>query len=156
MPNKLDPAGVLLIGTRLRVPTAPALTSTPTDVQAHLTDWAQKLGVSPDLVRALAWMESGYQPGVVSPVGARGVMQVMPETRDFVEQVLLGHAVPNTLDGDIEIGILYLRHLLGRFDGDTDLALGAWYQGEAAVREFGLYKMTKPFVADVLALQSRM
>ncbi len=51
-------------------------------------------------------------PGVVSPVGARGVMQVMPETRDFVEQVLVGHAVPNTLDGDIEIGILYLRHLL--------------------------------------------
>jgi soluble lytic murein transglycosylase-like protein len=83
-------------------------------------------------------------------------MQVMPETRDWVEQVLLGHAVPNTVDGDIEVGVLYLRHLLGRFDGDTRLALAAWYQGEAAVRAFGLYKMTKPFVTDVLALQSRM
>src|SRR5262249_35970427 len=85
-----------------------------------------------------------------------GVMQVMPETRDWVEQVILGHSVPHTLDGDIEVGVLYLRHLLGRFDGDTRLALAAWYQGDAAVREFGLFEMTKPFVADVLALPSRM
>jgi LysM repeat protein len=154
--NRLDPAAVLLIGTHLNVPPAAALTATPSDVQSRLSAWAQRLGVSPDLVRALAWMESGYQPGVVSPVGARGVMQVMPQTRDWVEQVLLGHTVPRTVDGDIEVGVLYLRHLLGRFDGDTRLALAAWYQGEAAVRQFGLYQMTKPFVADVLALQSRM
>jgi peptidoglycan hydrolase-like protein with peptidoglycan-binding domain len=154
--NKLNAASVLLIGTRLTLPASPGLTSTPSDVKTQLTAWAGRLGVSPDLVRALAWMESGYQPGVVSSVGARGVMQVMPETRDWVEQVLLGHAVPNTVDGDIEVGVLYLRHLLGRFDGDTRLALAAWYQGEAAVRAFGLYKMTKPFVTDVLALQSRM
>jgi peptidoglycan hydrolase-like protein with peptidoglycan-binding domain len=154
--NKLDASAVLLIGTRLELPASPGLTATPSDVQARLTAWAGRLGVSPDLVRALAWMESGYQPGVVSPVGARGVMQVMPETRDFVEQVILGHPVPHTLDGDIEVGVLYLRHLIGHFDGDTKLALAAWYQGEAAVREFGPYQMTKPFVADVLALQSRM
>jgi hypothetical protein len=80
----------------------------------------------------------------------------MPTTRDFVEQVIVGHAVPHTLDGDVEVGVLYLRHLLGNFDGDTRLALAAWYQGEAAVRRFGLYEMTKPFVADVLALSTRM
>ena len=154
--NKLDAGTVLLIGTRLKLPASPGLTATPSDVQARLTAWAERLGVSAELVRALAWMESGYQPGVVSPVGARGVMQVMPETRDFVEQVLVGHAIPHTVAGDIEVGVLYLRHLLGRFDGDTRLALAAWYQGEAAVRQFGLYQMTKPFVADVLALQSRM
>jgi len=154
--NKLAAGSVLLIGARLKLPASPGLTATPSDVQGRLTAWADRLGVSSDLVRALAWMESGYQPGVVSPVGARGVMQVMPETRSFVEQVLLGHPVPNTVDGDIEVGVLYLRHLLGHFDGDTRLALAAWYQGEAAVREFGLYQMTKPFVADVLALQSRM
>jgi peptidoglycan hydrolase-like protein with peptidoglycan-binding domain len=154
--NKLDPASVLLVGKRPRLPPSPGLAATPSDVQARLTAWADRLGVSSDLVLALAWMESGYQPGVVSPVGARGVMQVMPETRDFVERVLIGHPVANTVDGDIEVGVLYLRHLLGHFDGDTRLALAAWYQGEAAVREFGLYAMTKPFVTDVLALQSRM
>ena len=80
----------------------------------------------------------------------------MPTTRSFVEEVLVGHPIPNTVDGDIEVGILYLRHLLAQFDGDTGLALGAWYQGEAAVRQFGLYQVTKPFVDDVLALQTRM
>ena len=157
--NGLDPAKALLIGTHLTVPLVAAhasLAAAPADVRSALDDWAARLGVSTHLVRALSWMESGYQPGVVSSVGARGVLQVMPTTRDYVEQVLVGHAVPHTLDGDVEVGVLYLRHLLGQFDGDTQLALAAWYQGEAAVRKFGLYQMTKPFVADVLALQQRM
>ncbi len=158
--NKLDPAKALLIGTKLTVPVAHqagvSLSAAPGDVRSTLDTWAAKLGVSPHLVRALAWMESGYQPGVVSDVGARGVLQVMPTTRAYVEQVLVGHALPQTVDGDIEVGVLYLRHLLSQFDGDSGLALGAWYQGEAAVRKFGLYKVTKPFVADVLALELRM
>jgi len=157
--NHLQPAQVLLIGRRLEVPARPAtvaLAASRSDVQNLLDLWAGKLGVSPDLVRALAWMESGYQPNVVSSVGARGVLQVMPSTRAFVEQVLVGHPIPQTLDGDIEVGILYLRHLLGQFEGNTGLALGAWYQGERAVKQFGLYQMTKPFVTDVLALKARM
>ncbi len=157
--NGLDPAHALLIGTKLTVPgvaTSSSLTATPDDVRSQLDTWAARLGVSPHLVRALAWMESGYQPGVVSDVGAQGVLQVMPTTRAYVEQVLVGHPLPQTVDGNIEVGVLYLRHLLSQFGGDSGLALGAWYQGEAAVREFGLYKVTKPFVADVLALELRM
>jgi hypothetical protein len=46
--------------------------------------------------------------------------------------------------------------LLQVFHGDEHLALAGWYQGEKAVRENGLYKITKPFVADVLALRARM
>ncbi len=162
--NKLDPSRALLIGAKLAVPGTPApaatpvasLSATPTTVRTQLDTWAQRLGVPTQLVRALAWMESGYQPSVVSSVGAQGVLQVMPTTRSFVEEVLVGHPLPQTLDGDIEVGVLYLKHLLDQFNGDTPLALGAWYQGEAAVRQFGLYKVTKPFVDDVLALQSRM
>jgi peptidoglycan hydrolase-like protein with peptidoglycan-binding domain len=157
--NHLDPAKVLIIGTHLTVPVRAArasLVPMQSEVPSLLDDWAAKLGVSEHLVRALAWMESGYQPDVVSSVGAQGVLQVMPTTRDFVEQVLVGHPVPQTLDGEIEVGVLYLRHLLDQFHGNTGLALGAWYEGEAAVRQFGLYKVTKPFVTDVLALQSRM
>ncbi len=153
--NRIDPAAVLPIGARLAVPAtrrSEPLAAAPGEVQALLSAWAGRLGVSPHLVRALAWMESGFQPGVVSPVGARGVLQVMPATRAFVEDVLVGHPVPHTLDGDIEVGVLYLRHLLSQFQGDTGLALGAWYQGEAAVRRFGLFAVTRPFVADVLAL----
>jgi hypothetical protein len=73
-----------------------------------------------------------------------------------VEQVLVGHPLPRTLDGDIETGVLYLRHLLGNFSGNERLALAAWYQGEKAVREHGILKVTRPFVAGVLALKARM
>src|SRR5262249_42439555 len=54
--NKLDASAVLLIGTHLAVPPPRALAATPSDVQARLDSWAQRLGVEPDLVRALAWM----------------------------------------------------------------------------------------------------
>ena len=70
--------------------------------------------------------------------------------------MLAGRAIPQTVDGDIEVGVLYLRHLLQVFGGDERLALAGWYQGERAVKASGLYKVTKPFVANVLALRSRM
>jgi LysM repeat protein len=156
--NHLDPNNVLLIGTRLRVPgsTSSALAATPTEVRERLDYWAGRLGVSQHLLRALAWMESGYQPNVVSKAGARGVLQTLPVTRDFVEEVLVGHSLPGSLDGDIEVGVRYLRHLLENFDGNEHLALAAWYQGEAAVRKHGVLPVTKPFVEGVLALKARM
>ena len=157
--NHLDPKHLLLIGAKLRIPggsSGSALAATPTEVRERLDYWAVRLGVSTSLLRALAWMESGYQPNVVSKAGARGVLQTLPVTRDFVEDVLVGHALPRTLDGDIETGVRYLRHLLGQFDNNEHLALAAWYQGERAVRKHGVYKVTKPFVAGVLALKARM
>ena len=101
-------------------------------------------------------MESGYQPSVVSAVGARGVLQVMPTTRDFVEQVLVGHPSRTRSTGTSRSASSTSATCSGSSTATRRLALAAWYQGEAAVRQFGLYQMTKPFVADVLALQQRM
>ena len=155
--NRLDPSHVLLIGTRLVIPATPEQSPAKAAVvRARLDFWARRLGVSSSLVRALAWMESGYQPGLVSSAGARGVLQLLPSTRQYVQTVLVGHPLPRTLDGDVEAGVLLIRHLLAEFGGDQRLALAAWYQGAAAVRQRGLYAVTKPFVADVLALEARM
>jgi soluble lytic murein transglycosylase-like protein len=159
--NGLDVRGVLPVGTKLRVPalaaSAPAAESlTPEGVQAAIDYWAGYYGVSVSLARALAWMESGYQTAVRSPVGAWGVMQVLPETWAFAESVLIGVKVPRTAEGNIRVGIAYLHHLLNEFGGDTRLALGGWYQGPRAVREHGLFPETRAFVADVLALEERM
>ncbi len=155
--NRIDPAKPIIIGQRLRVPVATAgLGPSRADVRLKLDSWSARLGVDPHLVRALAWMESGYQTRIVSDAGARGVLQTLPVTRQYVETVLLGRSVPHTVDGDIEVGILYLRHLLQVFHGNERLALAGWYQGELAVRQHGLYKVTKPFVANVLALRARM
>jgi soluble lytic murein transglycosylase-like protein len=101
-------------------------------------------------------MESGYQQRVVSSVGAEGVMQLLPTTWQYVEDVLIGHPVEHTADGNVQVGVAYLHHLLQTFGGDERLALAGWYQGEAAVRANGTYKVTKPFVEDVLALRTRM
>jgi soluble lytic murein transglycosylase-like protein len=106
-------------------------------------------------VRALAWMESGYQPDVVSRSGARGVLQVLPSTREYVETVLLGRRAPSTVSGWIQVGVVFLRQLLREFDGNERLALAAWYQGPTGVRRDGVSPRSRAFVADVLALRSR-
>jgi peptidoglycan hydrolase-like protein with peptidoglycan-binding domain len=132
-----------------------AVTSTPaTRVRTLLNYWARVYGVDSTLVRAVAWMESGYQTNLTSSVGAWGVMQILPPTWSYVETVLLGRQVPRTASGDIKIGVLYLRQLLREFGGNSRLALAAWYQGPAAVRKRGVLPETKVFVANVLALRA--
>jgi LysM repeat protein len=155
--NKIDPSKPIVIGQKLKLPAQPAaLAPSSTAVRARLDAWSARLGVDPHLVRALAWMESGFQTRIVSDAGARGVLQTLPTTRAYVETVLVGKPLPRTVDGDIEVGILFLRHLLRVFHGDESLALAGWYQGERAVREHGVYNVSKPFVANVLALRTRM
>ena len=155
--NRIDAAKPIVIGQRLRIPVATAaLDASRLDVRALLDGWSARLGVDRHLVRALAWMESGFQTTLVSSAGARGILQTLPSTRTYVEAVLVGRKLPATVGGDIQVGVLYLRHLLQIFGGDERLALAGWYQGEQAVNEHGLYKVTKPFVANVLALRERM
>ena len=153
--NKLDPSGVLLIGVTLVVPDG---RSPPRrkSVTASIDRWAAHYDVSAKLARALAWQESGFQPQVRSSVGAVGVMQVIPATRNFVELCVIGQPVPRTTDGNIRIGVAYLDHLLEEFKGNVRRALGAYYQGPAAVRADGLYAETRRFVANVLALRGRV
>jgi hypothetical protein len=127
----------------------------PVGVRALLGHWARVYGVDPRLVRALAWMESGYQPGLVSASGARGVMQVLPVTRRYVEKVLLRRRAPTSVSGGIQVGVVFLRELLREFHGSESLALAAWYQGPAAVRHYGVAPSTHTFVANVLALRRR-
>ncbi len=127
----------------------------PSGVRGLLQHWAAVYGVDPRLVRALAWMESGYQPKLVSPAGARGVMQVLPSTKKYVETVLLRRRVPWTVSGGIRVGVVYLHELLREFHGNRSLALAAWYQGPASVRRSGVLPGTRLFVGDVLALRRR-
>ena len=154
--NRLDPSHYLLIGTRLKVTRPKAAIATPVDVRALLDKWSAAFGVDRSLVRALAWMESGYQTRLVSSAGARGVMQLLPATRQYVANVVLGKRIPVGVNGDVEAGVALIGHLIGVFHGNEKLALAAWYQGEHAVRTYGVYKVSKPFVADVLALRARM
>jgi LysM repeat protein len=162
--NHLDPSHYLLIGAKLRIPAVRHAavqrvayrTSSVASVRALIDHWALHYGVSVHLVRALAWMESGYNNTLVSSVGARGIMQLLPTTFRYVETSLIGHRIRHNADGNVRAGVAYLAHLLHAFHGDKRLALAGWYQGERAVRKHGVYKVSKTFVADVLALEHRM
>ena len=162
--NHLDPTHVLLIGTKLRIPVSRHVratrvayrTASISSVRSLLDYWAGHYGVSVHLVRALAWMESGYNNALVSSVGARGIMQLLPTTFRFAESVLIGHRITHNANGNVRAGVAYLAHLLHDFHGDKRLALAGWYQGERAVRKHGLYKVSKAFVRNVLALEQRM
>jgi LysM repeat protein len=157
--NNIESPNLVLEGAKLRLPGSaapgPAVELSRSTVRAHIDKWANHYGIPVSLARALAWQESGFQTNVTSSTGAWGPMQVMPETWSFVETILLGRSVPRTGEGGVEVGMALLNHLLKRFQGDQRLALAAWYQGERAVREQGLFEDTKEFVANVLALTGR-
>jgi soluble lytic murein transglycosylase-like protein len=116
-------------------------------------------GVPSDLAMALAWQESGWQRNKVSPTGAVGVMQLMPDTVQFVSTVLLRAAKP--LDprdpvANIRMGTRFLRYLLDSHGGDVDRALASYYQGLRSVRNTGAFDETRRFVANVKALRGRL
>src|SRR5919204_1666503 len=98
----------------------------PASVQparAVLENAAQRHGVDPDLVLALAWWESGWDQSRVSETGAVGLMQVQPEGADTAGPQLLGRKVDvhNPVD-NADMGVALLRQLLADTNGDTQLA----------------------------------
>jgi peptidoglycan hydrolase-like protein with peptidoglycan-binding domain len=123
-------------------------------VRGQIDRWSRYYGVDGRLACALAWMESGHQPGVVSSTGAWGVFQIQPATWDYVEHVLADRRYPRNVEGQVRVGLVYLRHLLQAF-GDTRKALAAWYTGPARVRRYGIGRRGRWFAADVLAIRRR-
>jgi N-acetylmuramoyl-L-alanine amidase len=162
--NGLAVNGILLAGITLRVPmrahahVAPPvpMATGPWSVTAAIDAWSAHYGVDPQLARAIAWEESGFQINILSPADAWGPMQVTPGTWTYVEDDLIGHGVSRTGDGDIRIGVALLHHLIDDFGGNTRLAVAAYYQGERSVREMGMLPETVWYVDDVMALRGRV
>ncbi len=144
-------AGALAVGLALWLLSAPPSRT----VSQSIDHWAHVYGVDVHVARAVAWEESGDNPRAVSSAGAHGVMQVVPGTWSYTER-LLDERVDHTSDGNIRIGIAYLRYLLRRFHGNLRLALAAYHQGPTAVREHGVYPSSARYVANVLALRRRL
>ncbi len=173
--NGLDPAGVLVAGTPIKLPSgapAPARSSEPapapvvpqadpaptaTTVGAgDIHSVASQYGVSPSLAAAIAWQESGFNNAMVSSANARGVMQVMPGTWDYVQQNLAQRALdPNSATDNVHAGVMYLKRLLDETGGDENTAIAGYYQGLQSVRDRGMYDDTQNYVENVQALRSR-
>jgi soluble lytic murein transglycosylase-like protein len=101
-------------------------------IQALIREAASEYGVDPALVRAVVWVESGYDPYAVSPRGARGLMQL---TEDTARE--LGVSNPFDPRQNVFGGVKYLSRMLKLHDGDVALALASYNAGPEAVRRFG-------------------
>lgn len=127
------------------VRSASNLPTTPYD--PYIDRLAAELGVDPNLIKAVALVESALDPRAVSPKGAQGLMQLMPATA-------LHYGVTDPFDPyqNLRAGATHLRDLLHRYDGDRTLALAAYNAGPTAVRRHGgvpAYRETREYVARV-------
>ena len=109
---------------------------------------ANQYGIPANLLNALVQQESGGQADVVSPAGAIGVMQLMPDTASA-----LGVDNPYDPAQNINGGAKYLRQQLDRF-GDVSKALAAYNAGPGAVEKYGgipPYEETQNYVKNIMA-----
>ncbi len=104
--------------------------STP-DYRALATAEATRQGVDPSLVARLITQESAFDPQALSPKGAVGLMQLMPDTAKE-----LG-VDPSDPGQNIKGGVTYLKSLLTRYQGDTRKAVAAYNAGPGAVDKYG-------------------
>ena len=105
---------------------------------------------------AVAWQESGFNNGVVSPANARGVMQILPGTWDWIENSIMRRRLdPTSPTENVHAGVTYLNQLLRDAGGDPARAVASYYQGDASVRRIGTLPDTRRYVNNVLALRSR-
>jgi N-acetylmuramoyl-L-alanine amidase len=174
--NGLDPNGLLLAGTVIKLPTgsptpagaaqpAPSTTTVPQAApyasagrvtSGDIASVASRNGVPASLASAIAWQESGFNNSMVSSANARGVMQVLPGTWSWVQANLAKRQLnPNLPIDNVGAGVLYLGHLLQETGGDPALAAAGYYQGLSSVRSIGMLPETQRYVANVLALRSR-
>jgi len=118
--------------------------------------------VPPDLVAAMIFHESRFQDQT-SSAGARGLMQITPQTAEIIEELSGGSTFEQedlaNPDINIRYGTFYLRHLLDKFDGNEVAALAAYNGGETNVAAWGgsdleldqiEFPETRSYVEDVL------
>jgi hypothetical protein len=119
-------------------------------LDAVIDEASATYGVSADLVKAVIQTESAFNPVAVSPVGALGLMQLMPVTAAY-----LGVADPFDPRQNVNGGVKYLSMLLDRFNGNVALALAGYNAGPTAVaRHKGIppYRETRGYVQKIRAL----
>jgi soluble lytic murein transglycosylase-like protein len=161
--NKVRNPNVIVIGTRLAIPAgqSPAGSGVlPAKLRAHpdrvmlrplFEKWASTFHVAPDLLEALAWVESGWQTSVVSRTGAIGIGQLEPATVAFTSALIGMQLNPYSPNDNIRMSARFLRYLLDRTGNNVTLSVGAYYQGLRSIMAGIALPDTWLYVAAILA-----
>ena len=108
---------------------------------------AQSLQIDPDMATAIVTQESAWRPTVVSPKGARGLMQLMPSLAAHYQMQNINDPVENII-----VGLYHFKYLMGRYK-NYELALAAYNSGESAVDRYGgipPYRETMNYVRSIM------
>lgn len=129
-------------------PAASTPATGPTTIDQHLSEASQTSGIDRDFLESVIHHESGFNPKAVSPKGARGLMQLMPDTATQL-------GVKDSFDPgqNIQGGAAYLRQLLEMYHGDAQKALAAYNAGPHRVEQYkGVppYRETRAYVARII------
>jgi soluble lytic murein transglycosylase-like protein len=119
------------------------------EAEYYVTAYARHFRVPVALVRAIVEHESNWQPCVISPKGAAGLMQLMPATAKR-----LGVTDRCNLEQNVYGGVRYLAWLMQRFHNDLRLVAGAYYVGEDTISRRGLDYRNSGVVAYVLTIRT--
>ena len=141
------PAEALVVPDYAIADTGQHAAAVPDVYAAKVSELAARFDLSPALIEAVVWQESRWRANAVSPVGARGLAQLMPATaRELGVDA-------NDPYANLEGGARYLRAQLDRFDGDLEKALAAYNAGPGRVISAGgvpRIRETQSYVASVL------
>jgi N-acetylmuramoyl-L-alanine amidase len=166
--NGLSPDASLVAGATILIPPAsPAYTATSgtgacvwhcaSSAHPHPTDEvvtpeqvgsiATDYGMSGPLLQSIAWNESAFNNAAVSSAGARGVMQIMPDTWSYIAEQLTPQPLdPASAIDNVEAGVIYLHHLYHLTGGDAQATVASYFQGPN--RE-GLLPETETYVREI-------
>jgi LysM repeat protein len=164
--NGLSAESPLYVGSTLTIPGAGGGSSTSTSNEPYPTpgavtgdqiaNEAASQNIGPNFAKAVAWQESGWENGLVSSADARGVMQIIPSTWDFIQNDLAGGTLdPASPQDNVRGGMMYLGYLFDQTGNDPANTLGSYYQGLGAVETDGLYPETQQYVNSVLNLRDQ-
>ena len=147
VPTAAEVLAAPLVPDQLIADPALSARAIPVGYVAKVHELAERFDLSPALIEALVWQESRWRANARSPVGARGLAQLMPGTARY-----LG-VDPDDPFANLEGGARYLREQLDRFDGDVERALAAYNAGPGRVIAAGgipRIRETQNYVASIM------
>jgi Transglycosylase SLT domain/LysM domain len=146
--NGLSPDAMLVVGDTILIPPVSTASSgtgqctwdCASPVHPHPTDEyvspeqvgsiAGEYGMSAPLVQSIASNESSFSNAAVSEAGARGVMQIIPDTWSYIDQYLAEQPLdPASAIDNVRAGVIYLHYLYHLKNEDGDAAVSSYYQG---------------------------